>query len=266
MTRTTPAPATFLDALRSEWSKFRTGRATVVNALVTVVLGTGIAALFGSAGAREYAAMPVAEQTAFDPGGTVFRSLLLSQLALAAMGALTATAEYRAGTMGVSVTAVPRRGRLLAAKAAVVALAGLVVGEITAFSVFLAGNAMLAGQGAPHLTLGDDGALGAVAGAGLYLALIGLLGLATGVLLRASAGAITALAAGIVLLPALATSYPEWLASLVLRYWPSVAGSQIFAFSPDPRFLPPGPGFALCCAFVAVLAAVALAVFRTRDV
>jgi hypothetical protein len=260
-----PRPASPRDAVGAEWLKFRTTRATAVTALLSVVFGGGYGVLFGNASAKEYASMTAAEQAGFDPGGATFQTLMLTQLLLAVAGALAITTEYRTGGVVTSMTVVPLRGRLLAAKTVVVGLVGLVLGEITAFTAFLSGQSVLAGHGLPHLTLGQPGMLGRMAGAGLYLALIAILGLGVGFLVRASAGAVVALVAGIAVIPAMAGVYPAWLGALVTTYWPTTAGTQIFAFTPRPEFLAAGPGFALFCVFVTLMMAAAHATFRTRD-
>ena len=55
----------------------------------------------------------------------------------------------------------------------------LVAGEIISFVTFLVGQALISGQG-PSATLGEHDVLRAVVGAGLYLAVLGLLGSALG--------------------------------------------------------------------------------------
>ncbi|GAA5069667.1 ABC-type transport system involved in multi-copper enzyme maturation permease subunit [Thermocatellispora tengchongensis] len=259
-------PATFADAVRAEWLKFRTMRATVINALATPVLGMAYAVMFGLSGARDYLEATPADQAAFDPGGVAMRSLVLAQITAALVGALMVTVEYRSRSMATTVTAVPRRTRLLAAKTLVVTAVMLVVGQITAFGTFLVGTSVLAGQGVPSLTLADPGAIGPVAGAGLYLGTLPVLGIAVGTLLRVSAGAVATLGVGLLLIPAMAPIYPEWLAEPVMKYWPTLAGYRLSAFVPDPD-LPSGwQGYLLMCGFLAVLSAVTVYVFRRRDV
>ncbi|MDF5753897.1 ABC transporter permease subunit [Spongiactinospora sp. TRM90649] len=256
----------FADVLRSEWLKFRSLRAPVLTAAGALAAGIGYGILFGLQGARQYLLAAPADQAAFDPYEAVSRPLLFVQVILAAMGALIVTSEYRSGMMPVSVTAVPGRGRLLMAKAVVAGVAGLAVGAVTAVATFLTGHAVLAAGGAPSLTLADPGVPGALTGTALYLAMATLLGVATGTLVRASAGAVSLLAVGMVLVPAMASVYPEWLSRFVLTFWPTVAGMRITALRLDPRFMAPLPGFVLLCGFVAVMVGAALWAFRSRDV
>ncbi|MBG0819585.1 ABC transporter permease [Planomonospora sp. ID91781] len=259
---TTPGPAA---VLRSEWTKFRTVRATVGTLAGAFLAVVCYGLLFGTANGREYLGAPLDEQASFDPRQTAFRALMLVQLLVSAVGVLTVTSEYSSGTMRTSVTAVPRRGRLLAGKAALVALVMLPCGPLLALASFLTSQATLAAQGAPGLALTDPGVPGAIAGAGLYMTLVGLYGVAMGFLLRRTAGAVT-LGTFLLILPAMASLFPEWLARAVLTYWPTSAGARLFGAGPSADGLPPQAGFAVLAVTVLALLLAALALFRSRDV
>lgn len=260
-----PYRATFADGVRSEWTKVRSLRSVAYTLLVTVVLGVGIGSLLAFAGARGYASMPAAEQAAFDPTSRSLAGYILAQLALGFLGAFVITSEFATGMIRTSLSVVPRRGRLLAAKVVVLAAVALVVGELVGFGSFLAGQAILRGQGVPHSSLGDPGVLRAIAGSGLYLTAVGLLGMALGVLVRATAGAIGIVVAVTFLVPAFTPALPESWARFVGKYWPSMAGRQIMAVQHDPHLLPPWTGIGLMCAAVAAVLAVAFIIFGRRD-
>ncbi|GAA3143727.1 ABC transporter permease subunit [Planomonospora alba] len=253
------------DVLRAEWTKFRTIRATVGTLAGAFAAAVCYGVLFGSANGRAYLAAAPGDQAAFDPMETAFRAHMLAQLLVSAVGVLTVTSEYAAGTMPASVTAVPRRGRLLAGKAAVVALVMLPCGPLIALGSFLTSQAMLAARGAPSLALTDPGVPGALAGAGLYLVLIGLYGVAMGFLLRRTAGAV-ALGSFLLLLPAMAPILPGRAAEWVLTYWPTTAGARLFTSGPLSGDLPAEAGLAVLTATVLAMLLAALALFRTRDV
>jgi len=257
--------AALTDAVRSEWTKVRTLRSTVWTVLVTMALGVGFGALLSLAGARKYAALAPADRAAFDPAQVSLAGHVMAQLAIAVLGVLVITSEYATGMIGPSLTVVPRRGRLLAAKAMVLTAVALVVGEIIGFGAFFVGQAVLAGQGAPHTALGAPHVLRAVLGAGLYLAVVGLLGVAVGTLVSATAGALAIMVAVTLLVPAFTPALPDSWARVVGRFWPTMAGERIMTARPGAHVLAPWTGFALLCAAVAVMLTVALHVFRTRD-
>jgi ABC-2 type transport system permease protein len=258
-------PARFLDAVRSEWTKLRTLRSVGYALAGTALLGVGIGALMTFTDTRQYASMPPAEQAAYDPTGRSLAGFVFAQLTLGFLGALVLTAEYATGTIHGSLTVVPRRGRLLAAKLLVFAGVAVVVGELVGFASFLVGQRILAAHGVPHAALTDPEVLRAVVGYGLYLAVVGLFGAAVGTLVRATAGAVAIVAAATFVVPVLLPLVPESLARWVGRYWFSLAGRQVMTVGDDPYLLGPWSGFAVMCASVAVALIAALVALRRRD-
>ncbi|GAA2882741.1 ABC transporter permease [Actinoplanes cyaneus] len=243
--------------IRSEWIKMRSLRSPVW-CLITLL---GVTVLFGwmiaTAQARQWdGAQP------WDPVRAGLTGVIVAQIAAAVFGVLAFTTE----SLRVTVAAAPRRARMLAAKALLVAGFVLVTGVVAALFAFLAGQAAIAGQGVPHASLGDPGALRAVAGAGLYLSAAGLLGLAAGVLTRSTAAAVTSVIVGGLLVPVFANAMPEVLARFVIGYWPTAAGLRILATTRDPAMLDPWPGFAVLAAATGALLVAAFVTFRRRDI
>ncbi|MEU9836811.1 hypothetical protein AB0D67_35180 [Streptosporangium sp. NPDC048047] len=261
----TPWLPGFPDLLRSEWAKLRTLRSTWVTALAVVLTGALFATLFAGAGIREYTQGTAAERADFDPFDAVFRAMMFVQLVVGYLGLRTVTVEYAAGTMPGSLTAVPRRGRLLAAKAVACAALALPVGWATTLAVFAVGRAVLLSGGVPAYSLADPGVGRALAGGGLLAAATALLGLAAGFLVRATAGALTIMIMVGILVPAMAPLLPPWAAELVVKYWPANAGGRLLSVRPDPDLLAPWTGYALLCGYVAVALLGAFAVLRGRD-
>jgi ABC-type transport system involved in multi-copper enzyme maturation permease subunit len=254
-----------MTVIRSEWTKFRSLRATWLTAAVTVLLGVGIGALATSGQARGYADATAADLAAWDPTATSLTSITVAQLAIGVLGVLVITAEYATGLIQPSVVAVPRRGRLLAAKAAVLTAVAVLLGQLIGFTSFLIGQSLLAGADVPHATLGQPDVLRAVVGSGLYLAAIGLLGLGLGTVLRSTAGAIGALVSITLLVRLIAGALPESWARWMDRWWPTTAGEKIIAVVPPPDALGPWQGFAVLAGFVALVCAAGYTVLRTKD-
>jgi ABC-2 type transport system permease protein len=254
-----------VNILRSEWTKFSSLRATWFTAAVTVVLGVSIGALASSGLAGNYPELPPADRAVWDPTAGSLTSIIVAQLAIGVLGVLVVTAEYATGSIQASLLAVPRRGRLLAAKAAVFASVAVLLGQLIVFTSFLVGQSVFAGAGVPHATLGQPDVLRAVAGGGLYLAALGLLGVGLGAVLRSTAGAIGTLVAVTLLIRAVAQALPAEWAAWMSKYWPTAAGEQVFTVVPAGDALAPWPGFAVLCGFVALVCAAGYAVLRTRD-
>lgn len=255
--------ATFADAVRSEWTKLRTLRSSLYSVVATIVVGVGMAFLFTSGTAEGYADMTAAERAEWDPTLTsLMGATLFAQLTVGALGVLSTSGEFATGMISTSLTAVPRRLRVLAAKALVITVVGLAVGELVSVGGFLLGQQVLVGMDVPHASLADHESLRAVVGAGLYLALVGLLGAALGVLIRSTAGAIVVLVVAAIIVPYL---LGPLLPPLVRGLWPIMAGMMVMSTTTETGI----PAFTLLgimIAGVGATAAVACAVFRRRDI
>ena len=186
----------------------------------------------------------------------------LRQLLLGTLGVLAITTEFSSGMIRATFAAAPRRPLVLAAKAAVLGAVTLAAGEVTSFAAFLAGQAVLQAP-APHATLGQPGVLRATAMAGAYPALIALIGLGIGAIIRHTAGAICALVGVLFVQPLLFIS-PS-LQNAGQNFLPHPMVNALTAVTPLPGTLPYGLIFALLCSYaMAALAAGAWALTR-RD-
>ncbi|SRR6266566_43788 len=178
--------------LRSEWIKLRSLRSTRVTLLVSFVLMAGIGVIHATVAASTWSQLPAAQKASFDVVSTVLTGYQFAQLAVGVLGVLVITTEYSSGMIRATLAAVPRRLPVLWAKAADFTVITLAAMTAASFAAFYAGMAALSGQ---HLNvaLSAPGVLRAVIGTGLYLAVVGLLGVALGALLRSTAGAIASL-------------------------------------------------------------------------
>jgi hypothetical protein len=256
--------ATFADALRSEWTKLRSLRSTFWALTVTVVLGVGLGAAISAAGAHGYAQSSASGKLSWDPTALSLDGIGIATLAIAVLGVLFISSEYSSGMIRASLIAVPRRGRLLAAKSLVFAAVTFVVGEVTSFTAFFVGQALISGH-APHAALGDPGVTRAVVGAGLALTALAVLSVATGALLRHPAAAIAAMIAVLFVLPGIAQALPDSWRNPVTEYWPTQAGGQLASVHHAANTLKPWPGFGVMCLFVAIVYAIAWTLLDRRD-
>ncbi|GGL18656.1 ABC transporter [Sphaerisporangium melleum] len=259
--------APFADTARSEWTKFRSVPSNPRNLVAAVLLMVGLGAVTARGAGSGYAAMPQQARELFDPvHASLYGGFLFAQISVGTLGVLMVGSEYATGMMRTSMTVVPRRGRLLAAKMVTYGLIALVVGVVSSFAGFLLGQVTIASGGAPTATLGDPGALRAVVGMGVLWALVGLTGVAIGTLLRATMSATTLLVTVNFLIPIigprlLSDAAGNWLET----YWPISAGLQIINTVQDPDRLTPWTGLGLMAAFTAALLALAFVLFRERD-
>jgi ABC-2 type transport system permease protein len=266
MTTLAAAPkATFGRTLHSEWIKFRSLRSTWYTLAGLFAIGLGVTALSMSSVGAEYANATPAERLEWDPTNLSLMSHLVAQLVIGVLGILTVTSEYATGMMSTSLSATPRRHRLLAAKALLVTAVALVAGQALMFASFLVAQALMASQDVPNASLGDDGALAAVAGGGLYLGSIALLAVGLGAILRTTAGALAALVGVVFVVPGFSGIFPDWF-QVLLDYWPSLGASAVLTTVPDPAYPHPWLNLGGLCLGVAAVLAAGFVLFRRRDV
>jgi ABC-2 type transport system permease protein len=250
--------------LASEWVKFRSLRSTYLALAAAVVAVIGFGSLFAGVVASNWATMEAVQRARINPAAVSLRGVFLAQLIIGVLGALVVSGEYGTGMIRSSLAAAPTRLPVLWAKAAVFAAVTYVVMTVSAFVAFFCGQALL---GTQHIetNLSEPGVLRAVIGAGLYLTVVGLLGVAFGWIIRHTAGAISTLMGLLLVVPVLAEALPESWAIHVNPYLPSNAGQEIFALRFAPGDLAPWTGFVVFCAYLVVAIAAAAVLLTRRD-
>jgi ABC-2 type transport system permease protein len=264
LTEPTYRPARFTDVLRSEWTKARTVPSTMWTLLVATVLGIGLGALISGLAGNSYDKASLSTRSTWDPTLISLSGLAIAQLAIGILGVLLITSEYSTRAISSTLSAVPRRGRLIVAKGVVMLAMTFVVVEVIAFVAFFIGQALMSGH-APNASLGDAGVLRALIGCGLYGALLGIFGLALGTILRHAAGSIAVLVAMLFVLPGIAAALPASIEHVVQEYWPTQAGAQIDTVVHTAHTLSPWAGLGVFALFVAIVSAIALHVLNSRD-
>jgi ABC-2 type transport system permease protein len=244
--------------MRSEFTKIASLRSTVWTLLVTAVGTLGVTVLathsvqHGGPGFYRY----------FDPTNQSMTGLALGTLAIGVFSILAVTGEYGTGTIRSSLSAAPRRPLLLLGKVLVVGAVALVVGEVLTFSSFWIGQAVLSSVGVPSTTLAHAGVLRAVTLSGAFLALLGLLGLGLGVIIRHTAGAMAAFVGITFLLPLLIQHIP----GTPSRYTPvGILANSVSAVVPQSGQVAPTTGFLLMVLYTAVILALGAVFMARRD-
>jgi ABC-2 type transport system permease protein len=176
------------------------------------------------------------------------------------------TSEYTSGLIRLSLAAVPTRLPVLWAKVVVLAGACFLLLAPSVVVTFLGAQAMLSAGGSQTASLGDPGVLRALIGAAAYMTGIGVLGIALGMLIRATAPAISILFGGVFLLPALISILLPSSWSEVTKYLPSNAGASVMKVVADPGKLDAITGAGVFSVYVMVALVAAAWVLRHRDV
>ena len=210
---------------------------------------------------------------------TALTGVFVGLIVLIVLGAMFITGEYRRGLIHTTLTASPRRGRVLIAKAVVITAVAFVVGAAAATVSIPLGNHLLRANGNyvyPTSTLTQ---LRVILGTGALVALAAVLALALGTALRRGAGAVTAVIVLIVLpyILAFASALPAGVSQWLTRITPAAAFAveqtlpqyhQVsYLYTPSEGFYPlaPGAGLAVLGAYTLVALLVAHRLLRTRD-
>jgi ABC-2 type transport system permease protein len=254
-------------ALHAEWTKIRT-----VASPLWLLLGMIAATVAVSAGAAS-----VVTCTSAGCGGDLTKlslvGVMLGEALAAILAVLVISGEYSSGMIRTTLTAMPHRATLLAAKAVtltgVVAVAGTtaVLGSLLAGRLILPRHGFTATRGYPALSLTDGPTLRATAGSILYLTLIALLGLGIAAIVRNSAASIGVILGLLYLLPILSQVIgdPHWQ-RLLQQIGPMSAGLTIQATT-DLHSLPLSPwaGLGVTAGWAAAALVAGGLLLRIRD-
>jgi ABC-2 type transport system permease protein len=239
--------------LRSEWAKLWSLRST----WITLTLGLLFLLAFGIIAALRYKSM-IGPGKQMDPDfadATAYSLALFgvpfSLIALGVLGVLTASGEYTSGMIRSTLGAVPRRLPVLWSKAAAYGVVAFIVGAVGAVVTFLIASGILSGT-AVAMDVSAHGVVRGLLGAGVYLGLVGVIGVALGVLLRSTAGGISALVGTFLLVPGLMSLLPASWRSDITPYLPSNAGESIFALQHTAGTLSAGTGLLVLLAWTAL--------------
>jgi ABC-2 type transport system permease protein len=277
-------------AMAAEWTKFWSVRSTMWTLVATGAAVVGLCAL--STGTVS------PSDIVDDPTRRSLIGIFLGQLIFGVLGVLVMSAEYGTGTIRATLSALPRRPVVLGAKILVIGAVAVVVSEILTFTAFAIGQAILSAKNAvgpsaaiaqraqqfgvkvPHgiaaafsgsgsASLGQPGVLRAVVGAGLYLAVLGLMALGLATVIRHTAGAISAFVGVVLVLPLIVEALPTSISDAVSRYLPANIGLVMFSTNgvPDrvgPAFSP-WAGFGLLVLYTVVILAAGCWVLVRRD-
>lgn len=257
----------FADVMRSEWTKIRTVRSTFWTLLAAVFAMVAIAVIASEVIVNQWDTLTPAEKAGFNAIEFGVSGAFFAQLAIGVLGVLVVTTEYGTGMIRATFAAVPQRRTVLGAKALVFFLVSLVVAVASSFVSFFVAQLILGTYSAADLSasISDLGALRTVGGAGVFLAVMGLLGFALGAVVRRSAGAVAALFGLVFFLPGLMELLPHSIKDDINKFLPSNAGSAIYRQVQQPDVLSPGTGLLVLCAYALVALGLAAVIVERRD-
>ena len=216
------------------------------------------------------------------PVATIGQSLagaFIGMIAIAVVAAMFFTTEFRRGLIRTTFAATPRRGSVLAAKAAVVGGVTFLVGLITCAVAVAICVPVMRNGGQVVLPVSALTTVRVIAGTAAMLAVVAVFALAVGALLRRSVVTIAIVIVAVVMpfLLNVLNVLPSGAGAWALRLTPA-AGLAVEQSTPQyPQVttpyspgqgiypLPPWAGFLVLCCYAAVALGLALLVLRRRD-
>jgi hypothetical protein len=268
MTTTTPhladAPRRTLDLLAAEWIKLWSVRSTYLALLAVAVATPAISLGVARAGATYLQSGQQMGRFEIDPMATSFRGIGLAQLIMGVLGALCITSEFGSGLIRATFAATPRRGAVIAAKVVVIGTVTLVFGQIVVIGCFLGTQAVLA-PAQVNLSITAAGVPGALFGAGFYLAVVTLVGLGIGAIVRHTAAAIATIVAVFFLIPQVGSVLPKPWDVYFADLMPSTAAQEISTLTPNADLLSVGHAYAMLAGFAVLVPVAGALLLRRRD-
>jgi ABC-2 type transport system permease protein len=280
-------------AIRSEFTKLRSVRSTYWTIAALFVVSVGIAAIAGFAIKSNIQSNPVNKAGMDAAQASLIAFFEFGQLIIAVLGALAITSEYSTGMIRTSLTAMPRRGTVFAAKLIVFTVVALIVSLITSFVSFFVGQAAMSGSGVgaslfhsvtipanaiqngPSSSVSFSGTivispstvLTAIIGTALFVTVVALIAFALGAIIRHTAGAITSAIGLMFVLPIIIQVLPNTWRWDVMRFFPDAAGRvlSVTIGQYNQHLWSPWPQFGVTLIWAAVLMAIGGYLFRKRD-
>lgn len=217
-------------AIRAEWTKLRTLPSTKWLLLLAIAGTVAVGSLITGTLHYTHCGTPCA----LDTTRLSLAGVRLGQLGILVLAVLTVTAEYSTRTIQPTLIAMPRRILVVLGKVGVLAVLAVatgllaVAGSLAVSRIILPLNGFTGAHGFPALSLADDLTRRAAFGTVLYIGLIAPLGAGLGLLVRDTAGALTAALALLYGTPVVAmfVSDPAWQ-HRIRRYSPMDAGLVI---------------------------------------
>jgi ABC-2 type transport system permease protein len=257
----------FRDTLASEWTKLTSLRSTWICVALGILLALGFTALRSAAIGNTWEAHRQDMYANFNPVTWPLDGTLLSTIALVVIGVSVAAAEYTSGMIHLTLAATPRRGQVLAAKATVVAGVTIATGLISVLGMFVVSQFIYESAGMPTASLTNPDTVRVLAAMSVLAAVFPLMGVAAGVLLRSTAGAITTVLALSFVPEILGGLLPPWWQEHVMSLLPSkaIAAAAVGHIAPQPAYHASAIAAVLVVGWLAAALGAAYVVLKRRD-
>jgi ABC-2 type transport system permease protein len=256
----------FRDTLAAEWVKLSSLRSFRLTLLIGTGLGILVSGLLAWAVLLTWRDWPADEVAAFDPVDSATIGTLVTTILFSVLGVTAVTSEYGSRMIMLTLTASPRRGRVLAAKLIVVCVSTLVASLVAVVGMVVVFRLVVSGADLPGSTTGDT--VRTVLASTLLAWVLPFLAVCLATAIRSAAGTVAAVL-GFVFVPAIVTPLlPSWWKEEGQRYLVGNAADSLSygTGGPDAELYLSRPvaGLVLLL-WLAALAALAYGVLERRD-
>ncbi|MBJ2121751.1 ABC transporter permease [Arthrobacter sp. MSA 4-2] len=267
--------------LRSEWIKVTTVPSTLILLASTLVVMVGLAALFAwslqtgqaqldSGGPPPQMGPPGEPLPDFGDlaRGAPSSGIIFGQLLIASLAVVLIASEWATGMIRSTMVAVPKRVPALLAKNVIAAAVSFLIGAAAALLSYLVAQPILAVEDLAF-ALSDDNIVASILNTGTYLALIAVISMGIGTLLRNTAGGVVTAVGLFFVLPVIVVNLISGLADWIpdaARFLPTNAGERLVAVTAEEGALTQLEGGLVMAAWAVVLLVASLLVTRRRDV
>ena len=268
MTTLTIATRPAARTIHSELTKIRSVRSTYWIMFVLVLASVAWCVAYCLGTVHQWPHMSAQDRSGFDATqNSILGLALLGQLVIVVFGALMITSEHSTGMVRASLTVMPRRGTLYAAKAAVFAAVSLVVAFVASFGTFFLGRVLLSSTHVA-MSLSQPGVLRSLIITALFVEACGLVAFGIGALVRNTAAALTLSFGFLLLLPQLIRTLPMFLHNDLTRWVPG--GDAINSMTatiggPIPHTFSAWGELAVFAGYAAILLVLGAVQFSRRD-
>ena len=270
---------TFLRAVHAEWLKLTSLRSSYI--ILTIALlgmvGIGLLSTFAvTAMASGFVAFDgeqegAGQQSLVEEFGVMAREvpasgIVIAQFLIASLAVIQFGSEYGTRMITTTLTAVPRRITAVLAKTLVIAGTSFIVGVVGALISYAIAQPLLEPHGLSY-AFTADGVIPSILSTGAYLALVAVLGLSIGALLRNSAGGIVTTLGILIILPiivAIFSGLNDFVRDLS-DFLPTSAGLDMVAIRTAQDHLTQVQGGLVVLAWAAVALAGAVVTVKRRD-
>ncbi|WJJ14562.1 ABC transporter permease (plasmid) [Prescottella equi] len=249
-----------MSVLNAERIKLTSTKSPMWCGLAALAISVGLAAAVG-ADHRSSVQSGDSSLGGFAAAYTQIGAVKLGSMLVMIMSALAVTTEYRFGVIRTTFQTIPIRSRVIGGKALLLAMIATALGLVTALASFFVAQAF-SGE---TLSIGSGSNAREIFGVPVYFALLAVLAVGVGTLIRQSAGAISLLLLWPLVIESIATMIPK-VGKYIVEFGPFNNVSYFLGqgSSMDFRW---GPWGALLyfAAFVAIVFGASMVTVNKRD-